>query len=64
MNMMYKRAPKEIYEYTLNVKPFSDVYLVKFKLLKKHIKLVTKVEDKDEALIVRQEILDDIKLNK
>jgi hypothetical protein len=62
MNMMYKRAPKEIYEYTLNVKPFSEVYLVKFKLLKKHIKLITKVKDKDEALLIRQEILDDIKL--
>jgi len=62
MNMYYKRDPKEIIEYRLNVKPFSDVYLQKFKLLKKHVLLVSKV-DKEDSLQIRQEILDDIKGN-
>jgi hypothetical protein len=62
MNMYYKRDPKEIVEYRLNVKPFSDVYLQKFKLLKKHVFLVSKV-DKEDSLQIRQEILDDIKGN-
>jgi len=62
MNMYYKRDPKEPIEYRLNVKPFSDVYLQKFKLLKKHVLLVSKV-DKEDSLQIRQEILDDIKGN-
>jgi len=62
MKMFYKRNPKEIIEYRLNVKPYSDVYLKMFKLLKKHVLLVTKVP-KEQSLEIRQEILDDIKEN-
>jgi len=60
--MFYKRGPKDIIEYRLNVKPYSDVFLVKFKLLKKHVLLVTKVPE-EERLQLRQDILDDIKEN-
>jgi len=58
--MFYKKAPNEVIEYRLSVKPFSDVYLKKFKLLKKHVQLVTRIPEADR-LSMRQEILDDIK---
>jgi len=58
--MFYKKTPKEVIEYRLFVKPFSDVYLKKFKLLKKHVQLVTRIPEADR-LCMRQEILDDIK---
>jgi hypothetical protein len=60
--MFYKKTPNELIEYRLAVKPFDDVYLKKFKLLKKHVQLVTKVPEADR-LAIRQEILDDIKEN-
>lgn len=60
--MFYQRSPDEVIEYRLAVKPWSDVYLKKFKLLKKHVQLVTKIPEEDR-LQVRQEILDDLREN-